>query len=526
MPKDQFEQVAQALFVFANQLSAMAYQNVQQARFITERRKAEEALKENERFLASIFASIQDSISILDSELNIIRVNPAKERAFVQALPLTGKKCYEVHHGASQPCDICPAVMTLKTGQPAQVILTRNLADREGLRHINLSTFPLIDEASGKVTGVVEVTRDITEQKQAEEAIRERESMLSLVINTVPQVIFWKDLNSVYLGCNQNYALAAGLETPGAIVGKTENDLPWRPEETETYLAEDREVMQTKQAKYHRVEARKLADGRQIWVDGTKIPLLAADDAVMGVLGVYDDITERKRMEDELQESEVSYRTLAQNLPGLVYRVFVREKFRMEFYNDMLLSMTGYTAPDLCPTGVCSLDHLILPEDRSKVNKKVKKGIARDQVFEVEYRFRHKDGSIRYFAERGKPIPGEDGQVSHIDGVIWDITEAKQLEAAIQESERSFRGLVENLPMGIMIVQDGRLVYQNPEQERLFGHLHIKSCHDLLVCAHPDDVLKAKQFCEGIMANLDQADITLRFIPLDSMTAGEKITLG
>jgi|GEM_PF-421717 PAS domain S-box-containing protein len=480
---------------------------------ITKRLQAEKALKESESFLASVFASIQDYITILDRDLNIVRVNPARERASTHEMPLVGKKCYEALHHTNQPCADCSALRTMETGQPNEKIVPFELADREGLRQINLSTFPLID-ASGQITGVVEVGRDITEQKRSEEALRERESMLSLVINTVPQIIFWKDLNSVYLGCNLNCARAMGLETPGAIVGKTEQDLPWEQEEIETFLAEDQQVMQTRQGDYNKIKTIPLAGGQQIWVDATKIPLLTADGAVMGVLGVYDDITERKRMEEELRESEISYRTLAQNLPGLVYRVFLRENLRMEFYNDALLSMTGYTLQEISPDGVCSLDPMILPEDREKVVEAIKQATAKDQAFIVEYRFRHKDGSIRYFAERGKPIAGEDGKVSHIDGVIWDITEGKQLEAAIQESERRFRGLVENVPMGIMIIQDGDLVYQNPEQERLFGHLPLQSCRDLLICVHPEDLGKAEQFCQGITANLAQADITLRLKPL------------
>ncbi|MDD5640231.1 MAG: PAS domain S-box protein [Syntrophales bacterium] len=482
---------------------------------ITERLQAEQALKESESFLASIFASIQDYITILDRDLSILRVNPARERAFPKEMPLVGKKCYEVLHHTGQPCEDCTALQTIKTGQPTQKIMAFKFEGWEDLRYINLSTFPLID-SSGQITGVVEVGRDITEQKQAEEAVRERESMLSLVINTVPQVIFWKDVNSVYLGCNQNCAKAAGLETPEAIVGKAEHDLPWEQEEIEIYLAEDRKVMQTRQGEYHQIKTIPLADGRQIWVDATKIPLLAADGTVMGVLGVLDDITQRKRMEEELRESEASYRTLAQNLPGLVYRIFIWEKFRMEFYNEALQSMTGYTLQDLGSGEACSLDTFILPEDMEKVREVVKQAIALDQAFEVEYRFRKKDGSIRHFAERGKPIPGEDGRVSHIDGVIWDITEAKQLEAAIQESERRFRGLVENVPMGILIVQDGQIVYQNPEQQRLFGHLHIKNCHDFVTCGHPDDLPKVQQFCQGTLAHQSQGDITLRFIPLGS----------
>jgi len=359
------------------------------------------------------------------------------------------------------------------------------------------------------------VARDITEQKQAEEAIKERESMLSLVINAVPQVIFWKDVNSVYLGCNQNYAQAAGLETPAAVVGQTEYDLPWQVEAIEAYLAEDREVMQTRQGKYHQSETKQLADGRRVWVDKTKIPLLSADGNVMGVLGVYEDITERKRMEEELLESEISYRTMAQNLPGLVYRVHLGEKRRIiEFFNDMLQTITGYTSQELSHAEVYSPHSLILSEDKEKVDQSINQAIAQDRIFEMEYRFPHKDGSIRYFTEKGKPIRGEDGTVLHIDGVIWDITEAKLMEAAVQESERRFRGLVENVPMGLTIVQDGHMVYQNPEQERLFNHLEFQSCHDFLKCVHPDDLTKAEQLCTGIMENLPQTDVTLRFLPL------------
>jgi PAS domain S-box-containing protein len=119
------------------------------------------------------------------------------------------------------------------------------------------------------------------------------------------------------------------------------------------------------------------------------------------------------------------------------------------------------------------------------------------------------------------PLIANDGAVMGVLGVFDDITERKRMEAelreseaAIKESERRFRGLVENAPMGIMIIQDDELVYQNPEQERLLGHLPIRSCHDLLIYVHPDDLAKAEQFCQGITANLSQADISLRFMPL------------
>jgi PAS domain S-box-containing protein len=392
----------------------------------------------------------------------------------------------------------------------------------QGLGCYNVSYSPYFNEDSA-VTYAAVVSHNITDRRQAEEAVRERESMLSLVINAVPQAVFWKDLNSVYLGCNQNYARALGLESPEAIMGKTEYDLPWKPEETEFYQAEDREVMETRQVKYHQIQTRQMADGRQIWVDGTKLPLLANDGTVMGLLGVYDDITERRKMEEELREREASYRTLAQNLPGLVYRHYLGENGTTEIFNDILQTMTGYSPLEISRRGGRCLNQLVLPEDKPKVKDAVKEAIAKNQVFECEYRFRHKDGSLRYFAERGKPIRGEDGEVSHIDGVVWDITESKKMEAAVQESERRFRGLVESVPMGIMILQDGEIVYQNPEQQRLFQHLQIQNCHDLMACGHQEDLAKVRQFCHGIRAHRSQAAITLRFLPLGGQSQEKRM---
>ena len=84
---------------------------------LTERNQLEATLHESERFLSTIFDSIQDGISVLDANLNVVRVNQAMKNLYTHELPLEGKKCYEVYHGRSKPCKVCPTMRSLSTGK-------------------------------------------------------------------------------------------------------------------------------------------------------------------------------------------------------------------------------------------------------------------------------------------------------------------------------------------------------------------------------------------------------------------------
>jgi PAS domain S-box-containing protein len=134
--------------------------------------------------------------------------------------------------------------------------------------------------------------------------------------------------------------------------------------------------------------------------------------------------------------SKRAFQTLAVNIPGMVYRVHLREKNRMEFFNEMVEHMTGYRVAELLEGEVCSIDPLIVPEDRFRVLEILRDSIKENKPFEVEYRLSHKNGSTRTFLERGRPIYGHDGQPQFIDGVIMDITERKRAEEATKESEK------------------------------------------------------------------------------------------
>jgi len=145
---------------------------------ITDRRRAEKEILEKERFMTSIFESIQDGISILDKNLTVIRVNAAMEKWYKDAMPIIGKKCYEVYHGRNIPCEVCPSQRTIETGNADYEVVVER--DKEGkiIRYVGLYTFPLVDTNAEQTKGVIEYVRDITEQKNAEAVLKAREKEL------------------------------------------------------------------------------------------------------------------------------------------------------------------------------------------------------------------------------------------------------------------------------------------------------------------------------------------------------------
>jgi len=167
-----------AVPIFDHRGELCGYQGVD--RDITDRKRAEQELRGNERFLGNILDAIQDGISVLDLEMNVVRVNETMRRWYAHAQPLEGKKCYEVYHGRSQACEICPTLRALNTGKLEVDCVPLTQADgTAGM--LELFAFPILDD-SGQLTGVVEYVRDITAQMQAEEQLkRYREHLEELI---------------------------------------------------------------------------------------------------------------------------------------------------------------------------------------------------------------------------------------------------------------------------------------------------------------------------------------------------------
>ncbi len=191
------------------------------------------------------------------------------------------------------------------------------------------------------------ISRYASQRDSSEINLRESRAMIAHILDTIPQSVFWKDHNSVYLGCNSVFSRAAGLENPEQIIGKTDFDLPWPREEAEAYRTDDREVIENNRPKFHIIEPLEQADGTRLWIDTTKLPLTDENGRVCGILGVYEDITDRKRAEEQLRESEEHYHSLFHNmLNGLAYCKMIFDQGRPQDFiylqvNAAFESLTG-----------------------------------------------------------------------------------------------------------------------------------------------------------------------------------------
>ena len=261
--------------------------------------------------------------------------------------------------------------------------------------------------------------------------IEDRSAILDRILNSLPQAVFWKDSQSVYLGCNQAFANAAGLANPDEIIGKTDFELPWK-DQAEGLRRDDREVIRTGQTKSHIIEQLLLVDGRMVWVETTKIPLFAEVGAVSGVLGVYQDITERKHAEEALRESEERFSQAFLLNPDSININRLSDGIYLDV-NDGFLEITGHKREEVIGRSSLpgDLGIWVNKEDRDRL---VECLTIRGECIGLEAPFRHKSGRIiqGLMSARLIQLKGEPCVLS----ITRDITERKQLEAELRQSQK------------------------------------------------------------------------------------------
>jgi PAS domain S-box-containing protein len=337
---------------------------------------------------------------------------------------------------------------------------------RDGsVRHIH-SEGQVVRDDEGQPSRLFGINQDITEHKRAEEALRASQSMLQSVMENVPQGIFWKDRHSRYLGCNPVFARAVGLESPGDIIGKTDYDLPWLPEQTASFREYDRRIMANDAPEYHIIEQMQDADGRLLWVETNKVPLHDAQGNVMGVLGTYEDITERRRAEEALRASEEKYRFLIENSKDITYMIDLQGKWM--FISSSIEKVTGYRADELI--GRTVLD-LLAPECHDLARENMRRRAQGEDLPPYEVVAVGKDGRRTPFEVYAGSIIDEGGNVVGTQGVARDITERKRAEQDLRESRDRYQALIETTADFIWEMDtSGKYTYCSPQMKDLWGY--------------------------------------------------------
>ena len=175
--------------------------------------------------------------------------------------------------------------------------------------------------------------------------------------------------------------------------------------------------------------------GELRWIRVDAIPVLdPASSAVVGVWGVFEDITAGKYAESELRRSAAEKRTLIENVPGAVFRCEVAPPWRMSFISAGVTQLAGYL-PDEFMSGRRAWADIMVPEDIAPIAHTVQEAVAAHKPYDIQYRITHADGSQRWVQERGQAAYSASGEPMWIDGVVIDITARKEAERALRESE-------------------------------------------------------------------------------------------
>lgn len=425
---------------------------------ITERKRAEDALKASFEFRDNLIRSMPDGFSVLDANGVQLEVNPA-------LCQMTGFSRGELV-GKIPPFPYWPPEEYENIGAAFQKTLAGNLGDLEliflrknGERFPVIVSPSVIKNSNGETVNYLATVKDITVRKQAEAALHETEERYRLLADNTDDIVGLNDTKGNRLYISPSYFRKTG----------------WTPEELDSkhwrFRIHPDDIGTVEQARLQNlagiatlIEHRtRCKDGSWLWCETSCKPLLGPDGKVWRLLVWSHDITARRKAEAEMQQSEERYRLLADNTDDIVglndsegNRLYVSPSFYRK---------TGWTPEEVLKTDWRSRVH---PEDIAHTEKArlvSAKGTSRS----VEYRILCRDGSWLWVSTSYKTLPGTDGKPWRL--LIWshDITARKKAEASLRESEEKFRTLFETASDAIFLLQGNQFIDCNASTLQIFG---------------------------------------------------------
>ncbi|WP_341529433.1 PAS domain S-box protein [Nostoc sp. UHCC 0302] len=432
-------------------------------RDVTQRHRAEEALRQSELQYRSIFEAINDGLFITEVETEkVAEVNPAacQMHGYSYQEFITLHPSVYIHPDSHRVFD--EFIQTTRSGeqfygQAVDVCKDGTLIDVE--------VKGTICTYNGK-PHILAIVRDISDRKRTEEALRQSETQYRNLVRTANCIILRWDSNGNIIFLNDYGQKCFGFDVDeivgrnvvGTIVPETETsgrdlqmlmvDICQNPE---NYLFNENENL--------------CKNGDRVWVVWANKPILDEQGNLIEILSVGTDATKRKHAEEALQESELKFRTIIENANDLIFVLNTDGIFT--YHSPNITPILGYSLAEIEGH---SMVEFVEPEDSAISLCALQRTATGEKLTGIEVRLRHKDGSWRWFNFNTSTINTPNGGIA-IAGVGRDITERKQAEEALRRSEMKYRNIFENSQVGIFRTRqtDGLIVDANQRGASIFG---------------------------------------------------------
>lgn len=358
--------------------------------------------------------------------------------------------------------EICVPLM-----QGDQVVGIFNIESTQGVKlteadlQLMVALGKTIEVALGRAQLVDDLTQQLTERQQAEEALQEATGFLRQVVDTSPSMIFVVDSVGRAVFANQYTAQYYGT-TVEELIAKSTESVHRAESEAKEFVSDDQRVIRTR-TKIVREELNTAPNGEQHWFQTVKVPLVRPDGTV-DVLGIATDITERKRAEDMLRESEEKFRALVENSHGGVF--LIDDSFHLAYANQKLAELSGYSQEELI-----GMDFRQLVDEVNHefvTDRYVRRHQGEDVPNNYEFEILRKDGTKRQIEISVALIRFQDGSKRTI-GQVLDITERHKAEEARKQYAERLEVLHE--------IDRAILIEQTPEA---IAEAALKQLHDLI----------------------------------------------
>ena len=398
---------------------------------ITARKNAEEALRQSEERFRSMTASAMSGIIMIDHEGRITFWNDAAERIFGwSASEALGK---DVHELLAPQCyrEIFEATFPRFRETGSGAVIGRNLElmalrrDKEEFP-IDLALSSLCLQGRWHAIGII---NDISDRRQAEDDLQEQLHFLQELIDAIPSPIFYKNTSSMYLGCNKAFESFLGLKKH-EIIGKTTHDIS--PKElADIYHVSDLQLLESGGIQVYESFVQD-TDGIRQDVLFNKAVFTRKDGTPGGIVGVILDITERKRIENALRESEDRFRRTFDQSP--IGAAIVSPEYRFLRVNAEWCRVTGYSEQELLALYLPDISH---PEDLENDLMMKNRLLAGEiDTFQMDKRYVRKDGRIIWARLSVCLIKDGSGRPLYFLPMMEDVTERKKLEEEVLKSRK------------------------------------------------------------------------------------------